>query len=318
MTDSTQIENELTAIKRGDARTWGKVSALLDQIDRSGYWYPESSSFTEWMNNNADIFGVKPSMLWRHFTSGRYLNQLRGDGKPRNFIIPTLDELPKSVGSESVEILAKLERILPEKDFESLLKRLLEGKVRRSELRSLWETHRGVLDGKTARGRYAAVPKIDRADSRQNQQFIEDNLLCEFKAAGNEWTGLEKPERYDVYLYVTPDGLPSGNITYTLPAVIMIKYVGGAVIYHAVLLDDSFQRLKELVESQQVFADYLWVLLQKPQSEVVLDQEIPKGLGVLTIEKKAVQVLVRPDKMPKSGSRRGDLASALLVRSSKR
>ena len=318
MTDYSQIENELTAIKRGDARSWGRVSALLEQIDSSGYWSTESRSFTEWMEKYAENFGVKQSMLWRHLTSGRYLNKLRGDGKPRKFLIPSLDELPKSVGSESVEILAKLERTLPEKDFEKLLQRLLEGKARRSELRSMWETHRTGLGGKTARGRNTAVPRIDWMDPLQNQQHVDANLLCELKAAGSEWAGIDKPERYDVYLNVTPDGLPSGDIICTLPAVIMVKPVGGTVVYHAVLLGTSPQKLKELAESQLVFADYLWVLLQNPLPDADALADIPKGLGILNIVDGAIRLVTRAERTPKSGARRADLASALLVRSLKR
>jgi hypothetical protein len=318
MTNFTHIENELSAIGRGDARTWGRVSALLDQIDTSRYWRADSSSFTVWLSKHAKTFGVKPSMLWRHLTSGRYLNQLRLNDKFTNIPVPTLDLLPKSVGSESVEILAKLERIIPEADFESLLKRLLKGKVRRSELRTLWETHRPVLEGKNARGRNKVAPRINLTVASQVQQFNEAKLLCEFKEAGIEWTGIVKPERYDVYLNVTPDGLPSGAIKYTLPAVVMVKPKDSDVIYHAVLLGTSSQDIAQLAESQRVFADYLWVLRQLPQYEAFVQPETPKGLGALNMDNGAIWLVVPAERLAGSGTRRADLASALLIRSLKR
>ena len=201
MSTPKQIEKELAAIERGEARTWGQTAVLLDKIDTGGYWHRDSDSFTEWLGKHAQIFGVKPAMLWRHLTSGRYLKQLRDSAAARNVAIPTLDLLPNSVSSESVELLAKLERIMPQADFEKLLQRMLEGDARRAELRSLWEAYRPVLGGKTARGRGVIAPRINRQDPEQYQSLMEANFLSALKAAGSAWTGVQEK-------YVTSDGVP--------------------------------------------------------------------------------------------------------------
>ena len=320
MPTAKQIEKELGAIERGEARTWGQVAVLLDEIDSCGYWHRDADSFTEWLGKHAHIFGVKPAMLWRHLTSGRYLKQLRDSAAAKNVSVPSLDLLPNSVSSESVELLAKLERIMPEADFQKLLARMLEGGARRAELRSLWEAYRPVLGGKTARGRGVVVPRINRDDPEQYQSLMEANFLSALKAAGSAWTGAAKPERYEVYLHVTPEGKVAGR-KILFPAVAMVKPKDGALEYHAVLFAPFLDRFREFLENLRVFPDYLWVI---PRTSLRggltsnIHLEVPRGIGLITIESGAVHVIVPAERMPESGSRRADLASALLVRSSKR
>jgi len=316
------IQKELTAIENGELRSWGQVSALLDQIDISGYWHRDSDSFTEWLGKNAHTFRVKPAMLWRNFTSGRYLNQLRVAAKERGVDIPVLAEIPKLVSPENIELLAKLERIIPVAEFDALLVRALKGEVKRVELRGLWETYRPVLKGQTARGRNVVPPKINRQDPQQYRSYMEANLLLALKAAGSSWTGYEKTERFELYLNVTPveerqdEGL--SVVSDLLPAVAMVKPKGMPIEYHGIYFESFHQpnKLPVYQEPDKAHTDYLWLILRTPMSgaEVKPRPELIKlGVGMIEIKDGAVRVISKAGKISVGAERKANLMSSLIL-----
>ena len=321
MIETKQIEKQLSAIKLGEEHTWGQIAMLLDQIDKSGYWLSDSKSFTEWLTTHAYIFSLKPAMLWRYLTSGRYLNQL--NNKRKSLLInsvPTLDLLPNTVSPEGVELLSKIERAMHGEDFARLFKRTLAGDVRLSELRSLWKVYRPVLDGKTARGRGVIRPQINYSDLKQSQLLLEATLLAGMQAAGFEWTGIVKPELYEFFIRVTLEGSLSiqGD---SFPAVVIVKPYGSEIILHGILFSNLDSELLEISEKYRIFVDYLWIVpagvfnyswLELSELSVLCGDT-----GFLEIVNGDLRVAIPAKKLPKSGSRRSDMISALLIRSLK-
>lgn len=316
--NSEEIEIELSALKRGESRTWWKMAVLFNEIATSSYWRRDSRSLTEWINRHAHDYNLSTAMVWRHLTSGRYMRQLMERQFPWHEYVSTLDTLPNNFSAEGVELLAKLERVISKEAFDKLLKRTMEKDLRRPELRNLWKTFRPVLEGKTSRGQSVGVPRVNHEDPKQQQALIDANILNVLRTAKSGWTGVSNPVEYLFYLNVIPDGLSGDENSCKFSAVVIVKPKDGTVQYHAVLLAPTQESLRRMVESQRIYPDYLWVIPRasiQHLSMVEIRREFPEGVGLLNIENDNVHVLVRASRMANSGTCRADLASALLLRS---
>jgi hypothetical protein len=184
----------------------------------------------------------------------------------------------------------------------------------------MWETFRPVLGGKTARGRSVVTPRVNHNDPEQSHSLAEANLLNTLRNAGSEWTGVSNPVRYEIFLHVIPDGLSGEQARYMFPVIAMVKPRDGAVQYHAVMFAPLSGIRMEIVERQRAFADYLWLIPRTSLHGVSManiNQEFPRGVGLLNVENGQVQLVVPAERITNPSSRRGDLASALLLRSLK-
>ena len=194
--NSRALGNEIAALVRRQRRSWAQVSWLLDQVERTEYWRGHAQSFSEWLGSTAPKIGVKESSLWRYLSTGRYYQKLRKALQARNLPSLPLEQLPDTISAEHLEILAKIERVVPKKLFKELAGRMLTESVTRNELRMIWRTYRPILAGRTARGRGVTTPRVDPADRTQLDMQRGATALTTLMAAGSEWTGIRDPQFY--------------------------------------------------------------------------------------------------------------------------
>lgn len=314
------IEEELAALERGESRPWWAQSELLDNIDLSGYWRFEADSFTRWLERNAFRFGVKPPMLWRRLTAGRFVRQIKERLESFGIELPNIECLSEHVGPESVELLAKIERAIPEDVFPDLARKVFLGEVTRAQLRSMWAAYKPVLGGKTARGRGVLPPKINTTDPDQYNSLMEAMALDSLKAAGPVWSGHVKPKLYQVFFHVTPDGYKVAHGSYLFSAVAVIRPVSGDIEYHGF----RYCEISILAKFQRDFSaadycDYLWIMVP-PQlfSESMKSKmlgALPAYAGLVLFRNGRVEVLKQAMTSTRCGGMRDKLISALFSRS---
>ena len=316
-----QIEKELISIEKGDGRTWGQIFLLLDSIDQSRYWQKGANSFTGWIEMNAPALHTKPAMLWRILSAGRFIREVAERVKMKGIEIPPFDVLPDSVSPENVELLSKLSRVMPDETFADFARKVFSGDVKRSELRGAWETYRPVLMGKTARGRGVVPPKLNISDAEQFRSLLEADTLSAFQAAGPGWTGIASPLIYKVFVHVDPEGYVRSPITSLFPAVVVVKPPHKPIEYHGIRFA-SISRSPDSYKRILAYCDYLWIFNHKLQegrrikiASNDLCSLLPDEIGILDISEGKVSVVRPAASVDGAGTMRGDIASALLVRS---
>ena len=318
------LEKEVAALIQRQMRSWAQVGLILDRVEREKYWARDAPSFSEWLKSFAPRIGMKEASLWRFLGASRYYQKLRKHLAGRNVPFPPLARLPGTISAEHLEILSKIERVLPKKDFEKLGERVLTGNVTRNELRELWKTYRPILAGRTARGRGMTAPHLNPADPTQSVMQMEAKALTTLMAAGpKKWTGFENPQfYYPIRQAILPnDGrLPRSVIFDPNPKVGLIKRPildmlalvrerdDLAMIMIGVVFNSNIQTASAL-GSLASYCDHLWVaLVDDEKTPDVAD--VPEFVGILRVEADGPHVERRAD--PGVGKRTGETAKELL------
>jgi hypothetical protein len=309
--ESKALANEVAALIRRQPRSWAQVSWVLDQVERTGYWEGRAQSFSEWLTSTAPKIGVKDSSLWRYLSAGRYYQKLRKTLRARNIRCPPLEKLPATLSPESLEILAKIERVVPEKLFEDVGERVLGGSVTRHGLREIWQTYRPVLEGRTARGRGMTAPRINPADERQLEMQKEATALTTLMSAGPEWTGIKDAQFYCTIGDVTvPKAGPEKH------AFDMLALVRETEDSSVMMMGVQIKTMTKVVfiDSLAWYCDRLWLMLVA-KAKIQDVAYVPEFVGILRADAGKLKV-ERPatDSYPGLGAKTGELAKELLMR----
>ena len=309
--ESKALANEVAALIRRQSRSWAQVSWVLDQVERTGYWEGRAQSFSEWLTSTAPKIGVKDSSLWRYLSAARYYQKLRKTLRARNIRCPPLEKLPATISPESLEILAKIERVVPKKLFEDVGERVLGGSVTRHGLREIWQTYRPVLEGRTARGRGMTAPRINPADERQLEMQKEATALTTLMSAGPEWTGIKDAQFYCTIGDVTvPKAGPEKHgfdmlalVRETEDSPVLMMGVQIKIMTKVVFID-----------SLAWYCDRFWLMLVA-KAKIQDVAYVPEFVGILRADAGKVKV-ERPatEGYPGLGMKSGEMAKELLTR----
>lgn len=312
-TQSKLLANEVAALARRQPRSWAQASWVLDQVERTGYWQGRAQSFSEWLESTAPKIGVKQSSLWRYLSAGRYYQKLRPVLRGRNVPCPPLEKLPETVSPENLEILAKLERVVPKKLFEYLAERVLGGTVERHELRDIWKTYRHVLEGRTARGRGTTKPRVNPADARQIEMQRQATTLTTLMSSGPEWTGINNPYFYYAMSQVSiPKSGPKKDgfdmlalVRETEDSPVMMI---GVAVKTVIDTDDV-----AMLDSLAWYCDRLWLALVG-KAKIPDMAYVPEFVGILRVDAGKLKVERAAAASPSSGFKTGELGKELLMR----
>jgi hypothetical protein len=309
--ESKALANEVAALIRRQPRSWAQVSWVLDQVERAGYWEGRAQSFSEWLTSTAAKIGMKESSLWRYLSAGRYYQKLRKALQGGNVPCPPLEKLPETISPESLEILAKIERVAPKKLFEDVGERVLGGSVTRHQLREIWQTYRPVLEGRTARGRGMAAPRINPADERQREMQKEATALTTLTSAGPEWTGIKDAQFYRTIGDVTVP--KAGPEKHGFDMLALVRETEDSPV---MMMGVQIKTMTKVVfiDSLAWYCDRLWLMLVA-KAKIRDVAYVPEFVGILRADAGKLKV-ERPatDAYPGLGAKTGEVAKELLVR----
>lgn len=299
------IAKELGALQSGSTVSWGRISRLLREIERTGYWSAEADSFTRWVNSNAHFFGCKPSTLWRIHSSGRYYERFKSEYP--QVCVWDLAELPGDVSPENLELTYKLWRVAPQEIFLPLLEKVVGRTVKRSELRSAWVSFRPMLGGKTARGTRGEPDKVDDSIDANAEQVSEALIAHRLETGSPEWTCVKELVLYRVYPARDQREL-SG-----LDAVAVTRGRMSRLMFHGIEISTKITYpMAKKVESSMKKCDLMWVALPSVPSSDDLSR-LPELVGVIAVDACEDQV-VRPARLSQFARDTGELAKKLLER----
>lgn len=306
---NSTITEEIRVLQSGISAPWGRISELLHQIEKTGFWAGEADSFTRWVNANAQAFGYKPPSLWRIISSGRHYEKFR---KEFPQLCPlTLSELPAEVSPENLELLYKLWRVAPKDIFVSLLEKVLSCTVRRFELRSSWVAFRPITEGKTARGTGVDPAKIDVTTGDREERLSEAVIAHRLSSWSPDWTGIKELLFFKYYSARDPYDLDGFD------AVAVTRGRMSRLLFHGIKISSRiYPAMLSSVTSNMAKCDLMWVVLPEvPSTEAI--EKIPALVGVLVIDK-IDQRVVRYAQLPRIANETGNLAKVLLDRELRR
>ncbi len=279
--EQTQIE--LKALLRGDARTWAEIGYLLASVEFYGIWREEAGSFTEWLKRFAVRLGKKESSIWRYLTASRYYIELRKQMLAKGSQCPLLQNLPDRISPENLELLSKIERVVPPELMQSLSERVIAGVATRAELRDAWETFRPVLAGKTARGQ-VCPPRFDPSDLSQRRSLME---AVTFRGLSNYKEVLFGTTSYDfneVFYHVDLKIHNIINSKITLDAVVAIgnKNNGQLILNVIEIVTLINPQVLENISTMMKYCDFIWLATHEAYLDGLV-RDIPQNIGIFGI-----------------------------------
>jgi hypothetical protein len=316
---ANQISSALAALSNEGARSWINVSLLIIQVDELRYWQDTHSSLSDWIRNVSGPLGYKESSLWRYFTSGRYYQQLQITLDKKSITSPKLQDLSPKVSPENLEILAKLERVMPKNSFIKLAQRVINIQISRDELRLNWQAYRPILEGKTARVLRDSAPKISHANPRQKDNLRQAEILTTISLGNAPWIGVGTPDFFELFIDVRPERLPEEEYP-TFDAVAAVRMDPASITeFHGIEIHSSHLGLPpskyHLLELQHYYCDYLWLAVDSPE-QISNTNLIPKFVGLIVVRSGKIDVIRRPIKTDYSGTKALALSKGLLFKKS--
>ena len=293
---STLIKEELQTLREGQTFNWGRISRLLDLVDRNGYWREEASTFTAWLDNNAELLGVKRSMAWRYLSPGRFYDkQLRKDFP--DLAKKPLEEVSDELSPENLELLSKIYRAAPEELYNRLAAKVLSGEAKRTELKTCWAAFRPVLEGKTARGRGVTPAKAPAIDNGiNNERLTAAWIRNQLSSCDASWTQIKDLATHKVFMDIS---LPGGH---RFDLVIVTRGKGSALLMHGVEIlplrfSVNHHTVAQLLSSAKK-CDQMWIALPAAPEESFA-AKIPKSIGIIAVDSDGI----KPIRIPKREER---------------
>lgn len=317
------IDENLSALDRGELRTWGQIGKLLAEVEASEHWKAEAKSFTEWLRIHSAKVGLTESSLWRYLSSSRYYERIRSTLVRRGIESPTLEELSDQVSPENLELLSKLARVAPDDVLQRVATDVLAGTITRAELRTTWQIYRPALAGQTARGRGVTVSRIRRPNPDQFNSLLEASILTALSASGEKWLGSVWPRKCQLYRNVRPVVRADVRRVVEFDLVAVVRGPRDAsVLLHGIEIKGGASpllaaRVLPLLEEQAKYCDYFWLAQAYEAFEYGL-REIPEYIGMLVAQDGDIRVLREARLLSGSVSHTGDLAKGLLLQLARR
>lgn len=278
----SEITRQLHAVKAGEIFSWARIGLLILSVEHQRYWELNHKSLSAWLKYFSQDSGKSMSSCWRFMASAKYYSEISYHLSDDEFQCPDLINLSNSVSPENIEILSKLEPVLPEDFFVKLAKRVIKNEVTRVEIRDIWLTFRPSLQGKTKRGlkqKVIAEINIERKKEIEHEYNMIENLLVQ----RGKWLNLPEGFLCKQFKHFHINGtLNNLDSVFEVEVMIMtFSKILNQFNFHLVdYLVDINKDLLEKVVSISNKANYYWVIGHKANLLEKIEA-LPKEIGVI-------------------------------------
>lgn len=311
------LRERLAQLSNKHLVTWWESYCVLRDVESSKLWEGNSDSFTQWITTNSGLFKKKPSQLWRILSSGRYLEdyypRYSADAVHGAATCPSLESIAEIVRPEHLELLSKLERVMPKDRFHIVAHKTFEKQISRLKLREMWLLYKPALQGRTARGRGVKAPHIDQSNENLRNLIEKSRLLDILSGSESTWTGVNNPILYKIFINIMPEGVKSVTGLALFPAVTVIMPYSGRLELHG-LRWLSIAPSAENYKSMMKYCDFLWGVRANGKTDESDINAIPNDVGILEIAEDKVTVIRRARPLFEMNCNRDDLACAIIKR----
>ncbi len=157
-----RIEQKLAPLVKRKDRAWIEVYRLLDIVEEEELYSVSYKSYTAWLRDFAARTNVTVSLLWKKKKAGRFYTSYMEERKYQNKPYIPMDEL-----TMDPEVIVMIEKITAGNLAEAhkMIGRSLNGEMKRSDLKTLWESEKKERAKK-------GIP-IQRANAYDKDYFTE-------------------------------------------------------------------------------------------------------------------------------------------------
>jgi hypothetical protein len=286
----TEIRSILGSLGNGSKHSWVTIAILLLQVEQTKYWVQDFTSYASCLRDIANKLSLKESLLWRYRRAAIFYNQFyKSHINSRITDLLDLEHLT-DISPDNIDLLEKLSRVMPEDELELLVEKVTSRQVGRRTLYEKWLTLRLGLNGRTARGKGAPTPRLDKKDLILSEKYIEDKILSLLQDVGPSWTGVNSASRY---LVLRSSSYQFLSKHYTVAAVVVVQKANSNFLeFHGIEIKNSIDRtLVQNLPKEQYF-DFTWLVCNTIGFDLDIT-EIPQHLGIITVEYGKVTI-IRP------------------------
>jgi len=299
------IERDLEVLSLAQGQhPWVHIALAVLEVERSGYWQKSFRSFTEWLVSYSAKLGLKESSLWRYYRAAKYYKVLSMTLEKEGIFIPSLIHLENKVSPENLEIMAKIERVMPEPEFMKLAKSVLDGTIPRNDLRKTWFAYRQALGGRTARGMGVQIPIISSPSPQELAHILEGKILTALLASKGSCLSDSLPSFFELFIQPIPELMPGERnphidavVLVRIPPLNLLELHGIEIKSHNFRFSrQDIGQLKPL----ESYCDYAWVVFGSYESKIGVTS-IPEHIGLMVADGEDIKVLRAAKKVDGSG-----------------
>lgn len=306
-------EHEINILLSRQGRSWVDIGMLLDKVEDTKSWEGETSSFSEWLRSLSKMLGVVEAGVWRSYTAFRFYKSLTT--KYTELTFPKIEELHLVTNPDSLELLARLERVMAKEAFTHLTQTALLRKISRAKLRKLWDEYRPLLEGKTARGKTEDIAVAEAKRVRYFGSDFEENLFLLLQEEPTSLTGVgvKNPEislfrDVTIAMHTVMDFIAVVTPTGSDPEDTVFHGIAVKTNERPVPTHGEHEESESLEEYSGCF-EYLWIATD-PASVDYCIKSNDKEIGVLTILENKIRICRAARRIKSADS--GNVAKAVL------
>lgn len=291
-----EVLNELESIRSGALKAWPELGKLFLSVEHHGLWRKTNKSFSEWVRDFARTQRKSESSHWRLVSSSRYYVQLRDYLITHGVDAPLLENLSELVSPENLELLSKIERVLPADQRLTLAKKVVLGNATRAELRDYWSYYKPLLEGRNARGN-VDIPKYEEDNPDHQQSLVKASILKELANANGKWLN----NNLNANLTLVDLNLPMKSNNNKLKSKgININLIstfddadGDDFLIHGVeVIGLRSDKSMELLKFKTKHFDYFWLAVHEDFVGEIIGE--PREVGVVSLNKDNQFEIKRP------------------------
>lgn len=304
----------MTRFRSDSSSPWQLTALELTKAEEDGAWRPAGySSYTQYVAAVAQKLGKTPPALWRLIRAVRAYKNLQAQfpGQP-DFI-----DLPVDLAPESLSHLVQLSRVAPRDLIAQLLPQVVNGSMRRDQLKSILDVHLHQTNSTVPRGRRANAglsPEV--SDERKRLAAADAAAIIRAAETAATWLGVP-PGTSDVRVFTDASISTNSVRRFRFDLIVAARNrEAQSVEIHCVETKSgsAIQRFPERFAAIYAYSDYFWLLVIDPdgRNPVRLPASMPNVIGILLFVDGEITVQRRA--LPTGGEASGTLAKQLLLR----
>ncbi|MBU3615178.1 hypothetical protein ICN46_09740 [Polynucleobacter sp. Latsch14-2] len=310
------IVSSIKSLNADDARAWTKIALIVLQVEENNFWEASHRSFTEWLVSFGQSIGLKEGSIWRYYRAGKYYQELQPLLSKNQITNPLLNELPTKVSPENIEILGKLERVMPNDIFIKLAAQVISATITRDSLRQTWLIYRPILEGRTARGMGMPIPRVDLKDKAQHDSLLEAHVFTALSQSAGSWLKTPKPFHFELLRGEVARLAISESKFYYIDAIAIVQMnVDGPIELHGIEIKSNNSPVTKYDTLKKVssYFDFVWVTFHDYDPKVGAKQ-IPSEFGLLEFKGQKIDIIKAAKRNETSAEAQLSFVKNLLIK----
>lgn len=278
-----QLEKEIQVVRLGNQISWARIGRILLSVEYHEAWQVDSRSYTEWIKRFSIMYGKSASSCWRFLSSSRYYLELKNYLNTINIEAPSLQDLSEIVSPESLELLNKIERVLPSDEKRYLAEKVITGNIKRAELRKYWHYYRPLLNGVNQRGHSYEIT-LPKQSSNYQQELVIANILKSLSDLNGQWISQNKRLSLtftDLSLF-SRDITSKQKLSFDVVTLLRDKSSDDLELHCIEVLGIKNEKDQSITKSKSFYFNYFWLATHVDFDWYVI--KIPSEFGVIEFD----------------------------------